>query len=189
VVRRRSLSILAALGFALTLGLSQAAAYAKPVWIYSQLAPGTPARVFNAYGCGNPANVVWWPYAASGGCPDGASNEQWTIVNLGTYGADEIEAFEAHYGGNTMCLNVRGASYTEGTQIIAYNCNGGIAANEKFIVLTNPAQPGYDLTPWGGNTSQECLNVWGGFGDGNPIKLYPCGVNYSNEVFSTTSSL
>jgi hypothetical protein len=166
---------------------AQAAPASASVYIYAPLAGTNPASVFNAAGCGNPANVVDWSYDPSSNCNGTGSNEEWTINKYGTWDNDAIESFTAHYGGNSMCLNVDGADYAEGTQIIAYNCDGGVTTNEKFVVEPNPDLGYYDLTPYGGATGRECFNIWGGFGAGHPIKLYPCLAQYTNEVFATTT--
>jgi len=182
--RRTSVTFVVAVVFAVVAAVLQAApAYAVATHITEPDAPGTPAAVLNAYACGNPANIVQWPYSAGASCASGGSNEVWNITPIDGDGNTSIIAY---YGGNAMCMNVWHNDYAQGTPIVAYPCNNGVTDNEEFSVHTNYDLGGYDIAPeWQPHSFSLCFNVWGGFGQGNQIKLYPCDTTYTNEVFAT----
>lgn len=151
------------------------------------------AAVLNAAGCGNPARVIQWSFTTAS-CSGGGSNEKWNIdvtaaEAIGGSGTD----IWAYYNGNYMCLNVAGGNYSSGTQIYAWNCdpsNGGVTSNEKFKLEpcgnTGACGASYGLIapanePTGANL---CLNIAGGFGNGNNVTLYACSPSYQNELFT-----
>jgi hypothetical protein len=165
---------------AAVVGLAQAAtASASEFYLQEPLAPGTPGKVLNAYACGNPANIVQWNYQSPGTCNSGGSNEIWYSQAVQSGGATPIYA---EYGGHRMCMNVDRRDYASGTQIIAYNCDSGFTDNEWFTMHQDPnAQNNWTITPtYEASGANLCLNVAGGFGNGNNIILYSCGPPATN---------
>lgn len=172
------------LGTALVSAFLVAAAQAAPAlanpWYIQTKAPGTTAQLLNASGCGNPAQIVQWPYTPGATCRGGGSNQLWRTTN-GDWPINTTRtAIYASYGGADLCMNIKDNDYASGTPVIAYRCNPSApTGNELFFIHAWPG--GYYIQPV--DDTALCLNVQGGFGQGHPIILYGCSVEYSNEKF------
>jgi hypothetical protein len=103
------------------------------------------------------------------GCDKGA-NQVWEVAELG----NGYDAIIANYGGNEMCMNVKGGIYIQGTEMLAWPCNTVVTTNEQFRRPENthyPSMSGWYYIVPAGNYGLA-LNVAGGSGEGRNIILW-----------------
>lgn len=177
--QRKNVLLGTALISALIVAAAQAApALANPWYIQAKLAGGSTAQLLNAQACGDPAQIIQYPYTPGTTCPGGGSNQLWSTTN-GNWPTYTNTAIYASYGGRNMCMNIKGNDYAPRTPVIAYECNPSRpAGNELWII--HPYPGGYEIQA--ANDTPLCLNIKGGFGERNPIVLYECN-GASNEQF------
>ncbi|MFJ8230172.1 RICIN domain-containing protein [Streptomyces sp. NPDC094448] len=177
-VLKASAAVVAAAG-ALALGMSGTAAAGAPVPVTEGAAaaavnvqrvtlrlasdPGQTADVSGA-STQNGANVIQWALSRN-------ANQLWEpeAVGGGYY------RFKAVHSG--LCLNVRGGGNQDGAEIIQYTC--GNAANEQWKFVAKGT--GYQLVA---RSSDKCLNVRGGVGQGRNLIQYTCTADgAANDVW------
>jgi hypothetical protein len=138
-----------------------------PIFLYDN-------NVLDASGFGNPAAIDDYPQ-------NFGANQNWTLCEQ----PSGYDAIYAYYNGNYMCLNVSNSDYAPGTQLLAYQCNGGPSNNELFRQPAHTPDSNWymggdeaDYIVPAGNYSL-CLNVSGGLGKGHHVILY--GQNSQNN--------
>ncbi|MGV9315877.1 RICIN domain-containing protein [Streptomyces sp. NPDC003691] len=176
-VLKASAAVVAAAG-ALALGLSGTATAGAPVPVAEKAAaavfvknvtlrlasdPGQAADVSGA-STTNGASVIQWALTRN-------ANQRW-----------EAEATDSGYYrfqsvNSGFCLNVQGGGNEDGAQIIQYTC--GAAANEQWKFVAKGT--GYQIVA---RSSNKCLNVQGGVGQGRNLIQYTCTADgAANDVW------
>lgn len=85
--------------------------------------------------------------------------------------------------GQTICLDVTGAHYANGTAVLEWPCNGGSNQKWNFVSVGSDY---YTLSPVG--NTKYCLDVTAfGTANGTPIQIYGCNGG-SNQAWSPVSA-
>ncbi|MER8072196.1 RICIN domain-containing protein [Streptomyces sp. NPDC094034] len=123
-----------------------------------------PGQVANVKGGGsaNGTPVIQWPWS-------GTSNERWEATAKG----GGYYQFASRESGK--CLNVKGGGNANGTAVIQWTCGDDANAQWKFV----RKGIGYQLVV---KSSQKCLNVKGGLGQGNALIQYTC-TGVDNDIW------
>ncbi|MFF0445889.1 RICIN domain-containing protein [Streptomyces sp. NPDC004609] len=125
-----------------------------------------PGQVANVKGASqqNGAAIIQWPLSRT-------ANERWEpeATGGGYYRFRSVDS--------GLCLNVKGGGSADGAQVIQWTC--GTAANEQWRLV--PKGIGYQIVA---RSSNKCLNVSGGVGQGRNLIQYTCtGAGAANDVW------